>query len=126
VTLPGGVPKPPKVPKEKKIKVKEQPAHNHAPLVAPEAPCQLCETHGDALNPGLPSISFESETLQERLARIMATEEPESHDEESEPESPGAVRHREILASQGLVPNYDEEDEDAMTEDEFAEEELED
>jgi hypothetical protein len=125
VTLPGGVPKPPKVPKEKKSKVKEQPAHNHAPLVAPEAPCQLCETHGDALNPGLPSISFESETLQERLARIMATEEAES-DEESEPESPGAVRHREILASQGLVPNYDEEDEDAMTEDEFAEEELED
>jgi len=126
VTLPGGVPKPPKVPKEKKSKVKEQPAHNHAPLVAPEAPCQLCESHGDALNPGLPSISFESETLQERLARIMATEEAES-DEESEPESPGAVRHREILASQGLVPNYDEEeDDDAMTEDEFAEEELED
>jgi hypothetical protein len=54
----------------------------------------------------------------------MATEEPESDEEESEPESPGAVRHREILASQGLVPNYDEDGE--MTEDEFAEEELED
>ena len=122
VTLPGGDPKPPKVPKEKKSKVKEQPAHNHAPLIAPEAPCQLCDTHGDALNPGLPTVSYESETLQERLARIMAMEDPEEEDE-SEPESPGAIRHREILASQGLVPNYDEEDE--MTEDEFEEEELE-
>jgi hypothetical protein len=127
VTLPGGDPKPPKVPKEKKVKVKDQPTHNHAPLIAPEAPCQLCDTHGDALNPGLPTVSYESETLQERLARIMAMEdEPEEPEEdESEPESPGAIRHREILASQGLVPSYDEEEEDEMTEDEFEEEELE-
>jgi len=128
VTLPSGEPKPPRVSKVKKVK--EQPTHNHAPLVAPDAPCGLCETHGDAMNPGLPNVSFESRqdgmTLEQRLAMIIQMgEEPEEEDEE-EPESPGAVRHREILAAQGQVPEYDEdEDDDEMTEDEFEEEELE-
>jgi hypothetical protein len=65
-------------------------------------------------------------TLEQRLAMIIQMgEEPEEEDEE-EPESPGAVRHREILAAQGQVPEYDEdEDDDEMTEDEFEEEELE-
>lgn len=126
VTLPGGEPKPPRVPKVKKVK--DQPSHTHAPLVAPEAPCQLCDTHGDAMNPGLPNVSFESRqdgmTLEQRLAMIIQMGEEE--DEEEEPESPGAVRHREILAAQGQVPEYDEdEEEDEMTEDEFEEEELE-
>jgi hypothetical protein len=121
VTLPSGEPKPPKVPKVKKVK--EQPSHNHAPLVAPDAPCGLCDTHGDAMNPGLPNVSFESRqdgmTLQERLAMIiqMGEEEPEE-----EVESPGAIRHRLLLAEKGEVPQFDEEDE--MTEDEFEEEEL--
>jgi len=122
VTLPSGEPKPPKVPKVKKVK--EQPSHNHAPLVAPDAPCGLCDTHGDAMNPGLPNVSFESRqdgmTLQERLAMIiqMGEEEPE----EEEVESPGAIRHRLLLAEKGEVPQFDEDDE--MTEDEFEEEEL--
>jgi hypothetical protein len=67
-------------------------------------------------------------TLEQRLAMIIQMGEdpaPESEEEEDEeePESPGAVRHREILAAQGQVPEYDEDDE--MTEDEFEEEELE-
>jgi len=139
VTLPGGEPKPPKPPRVPKAKkLKEQPTHSHAPLVAPEAPCQLCDTHGDATDPGLTSAQFESNqggmTLQERLAMIIKMGEeplfpvPEPEESESEVESPGAVRHREILASQGLVPDYDDEDGDdgAMTEDEdgFEEEEL--
>jgi hypothetical protein len=126
VTLPTGEPKPPRVPKVKKVK--DQPSHTHAPLVAPEAPCGLCDTHGDAMNPCLPNVSFESRqegmTLQERLAMIiqMGDEEPE----EEEVESPGAIRHRLLLAEKGAVPQFDEEDlDDEMTEDEFEEEELE-
>ena len=127
VTLPNGEPKPPKPPRVPKAKkVKEQPTHNHVPLVAPEAPCQLCDTHGDATNPGLTNVEFESSqggmTLQERLRMIIQMgEEPE----DDEVESPGAIRHRMLLAERGEVPHYDEEDLDnEMTEDEFEEEEL--
>ena len=57
---------------------------------------------------------------------IIQMEEPEP-----EPESPGAIRHRMILAEQGLPPPVYDEDEDSesngeLTEDEneFSEEEL--
>ena len=120
-------PKPPRVPKAKKVK--EQPTHNHAPLVAPEAPCQLCDTHGDATNPGLTNVEFESSqggmTLQERLRMIIQMGEEPEEPEEDEVESPGAIRHRMLLAERGEVPHYDEEDlDDEMTEDEFEEEDL--
>lgn len=127
--LPTGEAKPPKPPRVPKVKkVKEQPTHNHAPLVAPEAPCQLCDTHGDATNPGLTNVEFESSqggmSLQERLRMIIQMgEEPE--EEEEEVESPGTIRHRMLLAERGEVPHYDEEDlDDEMTEDEFEEEDL--
>jgi hypothetical protein len=132
VSLPTGEPKPPRIPKAKKVK--EQPTHNHAPLVAPEAPCQLCETHGDATNPGLTNVQFESNqngmTLQERLKMIIQMGEDAAEPEpEDEIESPGTIRHRMILAERGLPPpEYDSDsdsDEDAeMTEDEFEEEVL--
>ena len=53
---------------------------------------------------------------------IIQMEEPEP-----EPESPGAIRHRMILAEQGLPPPVYDEDEDSdgeLTENEFSEEEL--
>jgi hypothetical protein len=126
--LPNGEVKPPKPPRVPKVKVvKQQPTHSHAPLVAPEAPCQLCDTHGDATNPGLTNVEFESSqggmTLQERLRMIMAM--GDEVEEEEEVESPGAIRHRMLLAEKGEVPQFDEEDlDDEMTEDEFEEEEL--
>jgi hypothetical protein len=134
VNLPTGEPKPPKPPRVPKAKkMKEQPTHNHAPLVAPEAPCQLCETHGDATNPGLTNVQFESNqngmTLQERLKMIIQMGDEPEVEPEDEIESPGTIRHRMILAERGLPPpEYDSDsdsDEDAeMTEDEFEEEVL--
>ena len=136
VTLPTGEPKPPKPPRVPKIPKmpKVQPTHNHAPLVSPDVPCQLCDSHGDATSPGLTNVQFESNqngmSLQDRLRMIIQMEEPEP---EPEPESPGAIRHRMILAEQGLPPPvYDEDDDEdsesngELTEDEneFSEEEL--
>jgi hypothetical protein len=133
VNLPSGEPKPPRVPKAKKVK--EQPTHSHAPLVAPDVTCQLCDTHGDATNPSLTNVQFESNqngmTLQERLRMIIQMGEPEP-EPEPEIESPGTIRHRMILAERGLPPPImdDESDSDSdsddgeMTEDEFDEEEL--
>ena len=111
VTLPTGEPKPPRAPRVPKAsdpskpekvtkksakKSKVQPSHNHAPLVAPDAPCQLCDSHGDAMNPKAPSVQFESQSLQDRLRAIIQSEseaesEPESEAEaepEPEPEVP--------------------------------------
>lgn len=211
VTLPTGEPKPPRAPRVPKAsdpskpekvtkksakKSKVQPSHNHAPLVAPDAPCQLCDSHGDAMNPKAPSVQFESQSLQDRLRAIIQSEseaeseaepEPEavpevpktpkkskkakspetpkkfkkpdpepvappapikvpksasieermalilSEEEEEEPESPGGVRHRLLMAEKGLPVEYDEDEEEdeiedpddaEMTEDEFEEEEL--
>jgi hypothetical protein len=128
--LPTGEPKPPKPPKVPKAKkVKEQPTHSHAPLVAPDAPCQLCDTHGDAMNPGLTNVEFESSqggmSLQERLRMIIQMGDELQDDLEPEVESPGSIRHRMLLAEKGQVPQFDEDPEDdEMTEDEFEEEEL--
>jgi hypothetical protein len=55
-------------------------------------------------------------SIEERMALILS-EEPEEEDLEEEleddldePESPGAVRHRLIMAEKGLAVEYDEED----------------
>jgi hypothetical protein len=50
-------------------------------------------------------------SIEERMALILS-EEPEEEEEEEldEPESPGAVRHRLIMAEKGLPVEYDEED----------------
>lgn len=48
----------PKQKKQKKTKPKP-PVHNHAPGEEPEVFCQLCESHGDILDPELPDREFE-------------------------------------------------------------------
>ena len=72
-----------KEPKEKKKKepkkVKKGPAPEHTHEVGESSDqCGLCESHGNPMNPELPSTTFESDDLAERLkALIMAEGEPE-------------------------------------------------
>ena len=76
---------PVKEPKEKKSKnkVKEPaPVHTHEPAES-DPLCGLCESHGNPVNPELPSTQFESDGLADRLkALIMAEGEPEEAEEE--------------------------------------------
>jgi hypothetical protein len=76
--------KEPKEKKEKKTKkkVKEPaPVHTHEPTVS-DPLCGLCESHGNPVNPELPSTQFESDGLADRLkALIMAEGEPEAEEE---------------------------------------------
>jgi len=80
-------PKPDKVPREKKIKEKKaDPRHNHA-LTEESEDCGLCQTHGNAILPGMPDTEFEAVTsdevsIKERLKAILASSE---EGEESEP-----------------------------------------
>ena len=63
-----------RVPKEKKMK-KVQPEHNHELGIEPTETCILCETHGDVLDPSLPSRNFEGdEGLEERLRILLENE----------------------------------------------------
>ena len=68
-------------PKEKKKepKKKKGPAPEHTHEVGESSDqCGLCESHGNPMNPELPSTTFESDDLAERLkALIMAEGEPE-------------------------------------------------
>uniref|UniRef100_A0A6C0JYZ8 Uncharacterized protein n=1 Tax=viral metagenome TaxID=1070528 RepID=A0A6C0JYZ8_9ZZZZ len=48
----------PKPKKEKKKKI-EPPTHTHLPCEEPEVYCELCETHGDIMDPTLPDRQFE-------------------------------------------------------------------
>ena len=62
-----------------KKKKKEVPLHNHKPGELPTETCELCETHGDILDPDMPDAEFEvvpvnGQTLEERL-RIMLESE---------------------------------------------------
>jgi len=72
--------------KESKKKVKEPaPVHTHEPTVS-DPLCGLCESHGNPVNPELPSTEFESDGLADRLkALIMAEGEPEEEPEEEIP-----------------------------------------
>ena len=60
--------------KESKKKVKgPPPEHTHEPTVS-DPLCGLCESHGNPLNPELPSTSFESDDLADRLKALIMTE----------------------------------------------------
>jgi hypothetical protein len=67
----GKPPPVPKVPKEKKTKVKRvQPEHVHDD---PNVPCRLCESHGDATMAEMPEETFESADgdISERLRELL-------------------------------------------------------
>ena len=64
--------KPPKPPKKLK-KMKIIPEHNHKPFEAPAGGhCELCDTHGDIMNPGLLDVAFLNMSLQDRLSSILS------------------------------------------------------
>ena len=79
----GKPPPVPKVPKEKKTKVKRvQPEHTHDD---PDVPCQLCESHGDATIAEMPEQSFEcvDDDISERLRALLSAEGSWADDAES-------------------------------------------
>jgi hypothetical protein len=95
--------------KESKKKVKEPaPVHTHEPTVS-DPLCGLCESHGNPLNPELPSTQFESDGLADRLkALIMA----EGESEEAEEEIPVAEPVEEDPeATQEMESDYEDEGE---------------
>jgi hypothetical protein len=126
VTLPNGEPKPPRVPKAKKVK--EQPAHSHVPLVAPDEPCQLCDTHGDAAKPTLSNVQFESNqngmTLQERLRMIIQMGEDADPEPEPDVQHPVAPPPPMMTEDDDSDSDSDSSENSEMTEDEFDEEDL--
>jgi hypothetical protein len=83
----------PKVPKKKKApkKVKAPaPEHTHALTedLSPDNVCQLCDTHGSVLDPGMPEAEFEladdEPDLAARLKAILSEEPLEDPEEELE------------------------------------------
>ena len=76
------VTKEPKAKKEPKKKKGKEPAPVHTHEVGESSnQCGLCESHGNPMNPELPSTTFESDGLADRLkALIMAEGEPEEED----------------------------------------------
>jgi hypothetical protein len=66
--------KPPRVRKEPKPK-KIQPEHTH-PIGESDPHCPLCQTHGDCLDPTLPTHQFEGPPdLSERLRKLLSGDE---------------------------------------------------
>jgi hypothetical protein len=62
-----------KEPKKKKI----QPEHNHEIGEEPTHPCELCESHGDVMDPKLPDDDFEcicEDDIESRLRKILEEE----------------------------------------------------
>jgi uncharacterized protein (DUF1800 family) len=120
-TEPEAVPEPKTPKKSKKAEVTPVP---DAPMKAkpepktPKKAVKKLELELEPVAPPAPIKVPKSASIEERMALILS-EEPE--EEEEEPESPGAVRHRLIMAEKGLPVEYDD---DEMTEDEFDEEDL--
>ena len=114
---------PSKEPKEKKKKESKKklkgpaPEHTHEPGES-DPLCGLCASHGNPLNPELPSTEFESDGLADRLkALIMAEGEPEEAEEEipvAEPvaeEIPEATQEMEFSVEEGVESDYEDEGE---------------
>ena len=96
-------PKAKKEPKKKKGK-EPTPVHTHEVGESSEQ-CGLCESHGNPMNPELPSTTFESDGLADRLkALIMAEGEPE----EDEPIDEDATQEMELQVEE---EDYEDEGE---------------
>lgn len=83
---PGLNPKKPKPKPDVSKKKAKEPAPVHTHEVGESSnQCGLCESHGNPMNPELPSATFESDGLADRLkALIMAEGEPEEEEEEED------------------------------------------
>lgn len=62
-----------------KKKKKEVPVHNHKPGEPPTETCELCETHGDIFDPGMPETEFEESqdndmSIEEKLRKMLEEE----------------------------------------------------
>lgn len=103
-----------KVKEPKKKKVKEPaPVHTHEVGETSEI-CGLCESHGNPVDPELPSTEYKSDDLADRLkALIMSEGEPE---EPEEPEEEVPVAEPVDEATQEL--HIEEEEEESDYEDE--------
>jgi hypothetical protein len=106
-------------PKPKVVrKVPEVPKHTHA-LTEESEECGLCSTQGNVMVPALTKADFEAvsennQTLQERLAAILANSDEDTEDEgEVEPEE---VKESEDIRSKlrALVAEEDDVEEDEV------------
>jgi hypothetical protein len=112
----------PKVPRVPKVLVRV-PEHSHG-IDEVDPLCALCSTHGNAIDPGLPSVAFEClDPEAEVVVPVSVIDYDALLADEPEPESPGGLRHRERLEAMGIDYStyYDDEDEDES--DGFLEEE---
>ena len=86
--------KEPKEPKEKKkakkVKKGPPPEHTHEPTVS-DPLCGLCESHGNPINPELPSTDFESDGLADRLKALIMSEVEPANESEVEPANESEV-----------------------------------
>jgi hypothetical protein len=107
--------------KPKKVKKGPPPEHTHEPTVS-DPLCGLCESHGNPINPELPSTDFESDGLADRLkALILAEGEAEivkaeakakAEAEESDSESDDEAETKsaaEIAVLEAAHPDSDDE-----------------
>ena len=91
---PSKEPKAKKEPKKKKVK-EPAPVHTHEVGESSEQ-CGLCESHGNPMNPELPSVTFGSDDLADRLkALIMSEGEPENEVPVAEPIDEEATQEME-------------------------------
>jgi hypothetical protein len=92
-------PKEPKEPKEpKKAKKVAPPNHNHS-LEEESEDCELCNTHGNILDPAATDAKFEAISMQERLKAILET----ADDESAEPEKTEAEPEKTEVEPEKVV-----------------------
>jgi hypothetical protein len=98
----------PEIPKKKKKAPKKvkapAPEHTHALTedLSPDNVCQLCDTHGSVLDPGMPEAEFEmaddEPDLAARLKAILSGEEDPEEEEETLAEDEDFEDDQVILA----------------------------
>lgn len=117
----------PKVKKQKKTKTKPKPpTHNHPPGLR-TAYCQLCETHGNIMDPELPNREFEiiatgrttmdtireePETAPEQVPQPVEEQQLEIEEDFDEDESNIMQELQRLSASQNISNWADVEDDD--------------
>ena len=105
----------PEIPKKKKKAPKKvkapAPEHTHALTddLSPDNVCQLCDTHGSVLDPGMPEAEFElvddEPDLAARLKAILSGEEDLEEEEETLAEDEDFEDDQVILARLKAITN---------------------